>query len=211
MRQRRRRALRDASQARQGPSRVLPGVDDTARMCGAELVAPASCRHRRCGTCPPAAARGKRGLAVGGRSWIRPHRLVSGLAEGLGPGGTRGRGPHGAGRSATAPPRTTGTNPPAGRQSTPSRTVSSPTWTMRGRCRCSSGIAEMDTTSAPASCRARRVWPSPSPPSRLLGVVLVEGHHIEGVEQPDDELPSGLGGQGQDVGDMRAGLGERSF
>ena len=29
----------------------------------------------------------------------------------------------------------------------------------------------------------------------LPGVVLLEGHHVESVEQPDDELPSCLGGQ----------------
>jgi len=38
--------------------------------------------------------------------------------------------------------------------------------------------------------------PSPSPPSRLLVVRLVEGDNVEGVEQPAYQLASGLGGPG---------------
>ena len=49
---------------------------------------------------------------------------------------------------------------------------------------------------------------TPFPPARRPPL---EGDDVEGVEQPDDELASGLGRQRQDVGDVGVGLGEGAF
>ena len=102
-------ARRLARQA--GATGVLPGVDHTAGMSGAELVgspgvvaADAALAHRRWLSGFGA------GPALGGHR-LRPGWPAGWSAWSSAPVGTRGRRPRGGGRWGTGPPRTTRTNP----------------------------------------------------------------------------------------------------